>query len=100
EKAAKAEKAPAPAATEAKSSSKVKLSFTQLHLLKTLPETVDSLTKKLEKLQAEMADPNLYAKSPDRFAKLSAEITRLTGERDAAEEQWLELEMLREEAEG
>ncbi|SUB00252.1 Uncharacterized ABC transporter ATP-binding protein HI_1252 [Pannonibacter phragmitetus] len=100
EKAAKAEKAPAPAATEAKSSSKVKLSFTQLHLLKTLPETVDSLTKKLEKLQAEMADPNLYAKNPDRFAKLSAEITRLTGERDAAEEQWLELEMLREEAEG
>ena len=100
EKAAKAEKAPAPAATEAKSSSKVKLSFTQLHLLKTLPETIDSLTKKLEKLQAEMADPNLYAKNPDRFAKLSAEITRLTGERDAAEEQWLELEMLREEAEG
>ncbi len=100
ETAAKAEKAPAPAATEAKSSSKVKLSFTQLHLLKTLPETVDSLTKKLEKLQAEMADPNLYAKNPDRFAKLSAEIPRLTGERDAAEEQWLELEMLREEAEG
>lgn len=100
EKAAKAEKTPAPATTEARSSSKVKLSFTQLHLLKTLPETVDSLTKKLEKLQAEMADPNLYAKSPDRFAKLSAEITRLTGERDAAEEQWLELEMLREEAEG
>ncbi|WP_430512898.1 ABC-F family ATP-binding cassette domain-containing protein [Pannonibacter phragmitetus] len=100
EKAAKAEKAPAPAATEAKTSSKVKLSFTQLHLLKTLPETVDSLTKKLEKLQAEMADPNLYAKNPDRFAKLSAEITRLTGERDSAEEQWLELEMLREEAEG
>jgi ATP-binding cassette subfamily F protein uup len=100
EKAAKAEKTPAPATTEAKTSSKAKLSFTQLHLLKTLPETVDSLTKKLEKLQAEMADPNLYAKSPDRFAKLSAEITRLTGERDAAEEQWLELEMLREEAEG
>ncbi|MEH0074807.1 ATP-binding cassette domain-containing protein [Pannonibacter sp. Pt2] len=100
EKAAKAEKAPAPATTEARSSSKVKLSFTQLHLLKTLPETVENLTKKLEKLQAEMADPNLYAKSPDRFAKLSAEITRLTGERDAAEEQWLELEMLREEAEG
>lgn len=100
EKAAKAEKAPAPASAEAKTSSKVKLSFTQLHLLKTLPETVDSLTKKLEKLQTEMADPNLYAKSPDRFAKLSAEITRLTGERDAAEEQWLELEMLREEAEG
>ncbi|MFN4124598.1 ABC-F family ATP-binding cassette domain-containing protein [Pannonibacter indicus] len=100
EKAAKAEKAPAPAATEAKASSRVKLSFTQLHLLKTLPETIDGLTKKLEKLQAEMADPNLYAKSPDRFAKLSVEITRLTGERDAAEEQWLELEMLREEAEG
>lgn len=100
EKAAKTEKAPAPAATEAKSPSKVKLSFTQLHLLKTLPETVDSLTKKLEKLQAEMADPNLYAKNPDRFAKLSAEIARLVTEKDAAEEQWLELEMLREEAEG
>ncbi|MCY1708455.1 ABC-F family ATP-binding cassette domain-containing protein [Pannonibacter sp. SL95] len=101
---AKSAKAAAPAssaaATTAKPAAKTKLSFSQLHLLKTLPDTIETLTKKLEKLQGEMADPQLYSRNPDRFAKLSAEITKLTGEKDAAEEQWLELEMLKEEAEG
>ncbi|MTH97445.1 ABC-F family ATP-binding cassette domain-containing protein [Roseibium sp. RKSG952] len=84
----------------AKPAPKSKLSFTQQHLLKTLPDTIADLEKKLAKLQAEMADPNLYAKDPDRFSKLSAKITELTAEKDAAEEQWLELEMLSEEAGG
>ena len=46
-----------------------------------------------------MNDPALYSKNPDKFAKLSAQITELTAEKDSAEEQWLELEMLKEEME-
>ncbi|SHL54939.1 ABC-F family ATP-binding cassette domain-containing protein [Roseibium suaedae] len=84
----------------AKPAAKSKLSFTQQHLLKTLPKTIEDIEKKLAKLQGEMNDPSLYTKNPDKFAKLSAEIAKLTEEKHAAEEQWLELEMLKEEMEG
>ncbi|WP_434052845.1 MAG: ATP-binding cassette domain-containing protein [Roseibium sp.] len=79
-----------------KPKAKSKLSFTQQHLLKTLPDTIEHLEAKLEKLQGEMNDPQLYAKNPEKFARLSQQITDLAAEKDAAEEQWLELEMLNE----
>jgi len=80
----------------AKPASKSKLSFTQQHLLKTLPNTIAKLEAKLEQLQLEMNDPQLYVKNPDKFAKISAQISDLATEKDTAEEQWLELEMLNE----
>ncbi|MEP4031636.1 ATP-binding cassette domain-containing protein [Roseibium polysiphoniae] len=80
----------------AKPAAKSKLSFTQQHLLKTLPNTIAKLEAKLEQLQLEMNDPQLYVKNPDKFAKISAQISDLATEKDAAEEQWLELEMLNE----
>jgi ATP-binding cassette subfamily F protein uup len=93
---AKKEKASTPEASPQKPQAKSKLSFTQQHLLKTLPETIEKLEARLESLQAEMNDPQLYVKNPDKFAKISQQITDLTAEKDAAEEQWLELEMLNE----
>ncbi|MEJ8473243.1 ABC-F family ATP-binding cassette domain-containing protein [Roseibium algae] len=78
----------------AKPATKSKLSFTQQHLLKTLPKTIEDIEKKLAKLQIEMADPKLYSGNPDKFAKLTAMITELTNKKDACEEQWLELEEL------
>ena len=95
----RAKEEPAPAEKSAKPAGKSKLSFTQQHLLKTLPQTIEAIEAKLAKLQEEMNDPALYTKNPDKFAKLSAQITELTAEKDAAEEQWLELEMLKEEME-
>ncbi|UES36629.1 ATP-binding cassette domain-containing protein [Roseibium aggregatum] len=92
----KKEKPSAPEASPQKPQAKSKLSFTQQHLLKTLPDTIEKLEARLETLQAEMNDPQLYAKNPDKFAKISQQITDLTNEKDAAEEQWLELEMLNE----
>jgi len=38
-----------------------------------------------------LADPDLYARDPKRFAQLTAAIERARAERDAAEERWLEL---------
>lgn len=75
---------------------KSKLSFTQQHLLKSLPEDIEKIEAELEKLQSAMNDPELYAKNPDKFAKLSAQITDLSAKKDSMEEQWLELEMLNE----
>lgn len=80
-----------------KPKAKSKLTFTQQHLLKTLPETIEQLEAKLEALQSEMNDPQLYAKNPGKFSELSQQITDLSAAKDEAEEQWLELEMLAEE---
>lgn len=76
---------------------KAKLSFTQQHLLKTLPDTIEQLEAKLEELQSDMNDPQLYTKNPKKFSELSQKISDLTSAKDEAEEQWLELEMLAEE---
>ena len=80
-----------------KTTTKSKLSFTQQHLLKKLPRLIETLEAKLEKLQFEIGDPNLYEKDPNKFTKLSQELADLTKEKNDAEEQWLELEILNEE---
>jgi ATP-binding cassette subfamily F protein uup len=90
------EKAQGSTPSEEKPKKKSKLSFTQQHLLKSLPEDIEKIEAQLEKLQSDMNDPELYAKNPDKFAKLSAQITDLSTKKDAMEEQWLELEMLNE----
>jgi ABC transport system ATP-binding/permease protein len=55
---------------------------------------------KAAKIEEKMADPNLFAKDPAGFNKLAAELEALRGKITAMEEEWLELEMLREEMEG
>jgi ATP-binding cassette subfamily F protein uup len=47
-----------------------------------------------------MADPNLFSKNPTRFSALAAELEKLRTSITKMEEEWLELEMLREEIEG
>lgn len=95
---AKKDKSASSTTSAAKSQSKSKLTFTQQHLLKSLPGKIEELEAKLERLQADMNDPELYVKNPDKFAKLSQQITDLAAEKDSAEEEWLELEMLAEES--
>lgn len=79
---------------------KRKLSFNEQHDLKTLPKRMEELTAKITKVQEILADPELYARDPARFQKAMDALTQLQAELHAAEERWLELEMLREELEG
>ncbi|MFK4825323.1 ABC-F family ATP-binding cassette domain-containing protein [Paenochrobactrum sp. BZR 588] len=88
------------AAQAPKRDEKRKLSYKQKFALETLPGKIDALSKEIEVLEAKMADPQLYAKNPDLFAKVAAELEKKRSESDAFEEEWLELEMLREEIEG
>ncbi len=93
EKAAKekpAERAPA----------KAKLTFKEQHALATLPAKMDELKTKRAKLQALLDDPELYAKDAGKFAKASEMFAAVECELAAAEEEWLELEIKREEIEG
>ena len=84
---------------EAKPSAK-KLSYKQKFALETLPKRMEEAAGKITALEARMADPALYARDPGGFATLAAELDALRAGLAAMEEEWLELEMLREEMEG
>ncbi|NMA96649.1 MAG: ABC-F family ATP-binding cassette domain-containing protein [Phyllobacteriaceae bacterium] len=99
EKAAKADKPKAePAATAP--AAKRKLSFKEKHALETLPKEIEKLEAEIKTLGAALADPAFYTKDPNGFAAKSKALEAAEAKKAAAEEQWLELEMLREELEG
>ena len=79
---------------------KKRLSFNQQHALKTLPDRISELEATIAKLQRKLGDPALYNRDPKSFADASAALAKAQSELAAAEAQWLELEMLREEIEG
>ncbi|MFG1393340.1 ABC-F family ATP-binding cassette domain-containing protein [Xanthobacter agilis] len=100
-KAEAAKGAPAGQGTPAvKDKGKKRLSFHEQHALKTLPATMDKLRAEIAKRAAVMADPGLYARDPAAFDKASADLAKTQAELDAAEEEWLRLEILKEELEG
>jgi ATP-binding cassette subfamily F protein uup len=79
---------------------KAKLSFKEQHALATLPAKMEELRGKRAKLQTLLDDPELYARDPGKFAKASEMLAGVDAELSAAEEEWLELEIRREEIEG
>ena len=89
--------APAAASTE---KSKGKLSYKQKFALENLPKQMDEAEKKAAKLEEKMADANFFTKDPAGFSKTAAELEKLRNQIASWEEEWLELEMLREELEG
>lgn len=74
-----------------------RLSFNQKHALETLPARMAALQSELAKLEASLSDTSLFSRDPKRFESITGRITKARAELHAAEEQWLELEMLREE---
>jgi ATP-binding cassette subfamily F protein uup len=88
---------PQAAASAAPTQAKKRLSFHQQHALKTLPSRIETLTKEIAALQAKLADPALYARDRGTFDKASAAVAQKAAELEAAETEWLELEILREE---
>ncbi|TCT08017.1 ABC-F family ATP-binding cassette domain-containing protein [Aquabacter spiritensis] len=91
------EKAAAPADRAEK---KRRLSFHEKHALQTLPKQMDGLRAEARKLEAAMADPTLYARDPARFEAASKALAKIQADLEVAEEEWLRLEILREEVEG
>lgn len=78
---------------------KRKLNFNEQHDLKTLPNRMSETESKIAKVQEVLADAELYSRDPARFQKAMDVLSALQAELHAAEERWLELEMLREELE-
>jgi len=79
---------------------KRKMSFKEKHALETLPKDIARLDTEIARINAVLADANFYARDPEGFAAQSKALQAAEAKKTAAEEQWLELEMLREELEG
>jgi ATP-binding cassette subfamily F protein uup len=77
-----------------------KLSFKEKHALDTLPSRMGEMRIARGKLRAALDDSGLYARDPARFARLSASLADTEAMLAAAEEEWLMLEMRREEIGG
>jgi ATP-binding cassette subfamily F protein uup len=87
-------KAAAPAAAP-----KRRLNFNEKHALETLPKTMAKLQAEIAKQQKLLDDPDLYTKDRKKFDAASSAIAKAQEELAAAEDRWLELEVLREEIE-
>ena len=74
-----------------------RLSFADQHALKTSPARIETLTEEIRRLEHLLADPDFYARDRAGFAAAGAELANAQRELAAAEEEWLRLELLREE---
>ncbi len=102
-------KTAAPGATEtaetvaeatAPAAGKRRLSYKDKHALETLPGEIAALEARQASLAKELDAPDLYARDRARFTELSNALADVQRRLAAAEEQWLELELLRSEIEG
>ena len=87
------------ASTSAPTPQKRKLTFKDKHALETLPAIIKKLESELVKLETNLSDTTLFSKDPRRFEMTISRIAAARAQLAASEEQWLELEMLREEIE-
>ena len=76
-----------------------KLSFKQKYALENLPNQMKEAEDKANKIEAKMADGSFYTTDPEGFAKAAKELETIKQSITQMEEEWLELEMLREELE-
>jgi ATP-binding cassette subfamily F protein uup len=89
------EVAPAPAREQ-----KQRLGYKRERALVELPKKIAALQAELAALNEALTDASLYTRDPKTFTAKSNRVAAAQAEIDAAETEWLELEMLREELSG
>ena len=70
------------------------------YALQTLPKTIAKLQREAAALQQKLDDPDFYTRDRAGFEKVTTALGDIQHKIAAAEEQWLELEILREELAG
>ncbi len=90
----------AKAAAVAAPPTKQRMTFKDKHSLETLPKTIAGLLAKADELQAKLADPQFYMHDRAGFEKVTTDLGDTQRKLAAAEERWLQLEILREEIAG
>ncbi|WP_208440143.1 ABC-F family ATP-binding cassette domain-containing protein [Bartonella raoultii] len=76
-----------------------KLSYKQVYALEKLPEEIAVLQNEIKKIEQELSDPTLYGSDKERFERLSTALEKKKMTCTQKQEEWLELEILREEIE-
>ncbi len=79
---------------------KRKLSFKEKHALERLPTEMNELRRDISALEAKLADAALHLRDPKGFNLATKNYAEKSRRMSAAEEEWLALEILREEVEG
>ena len=74
-----------------------RLGYKRERALAELPRTIAALQAEIAALNETLTDAGLYSRDPKAFAARTARLAAAQYELDAAETEWLELEMLREE---
>ncbi|MFK7901882.1 MAG: ABC-F family ATP-binding cassette domain-containing protein [Nitratireductor sp.] len=97
---AQSEPSSKPKSQQSNAPQKPKLSFKHKHALENLPKEIEKIEDEMRKLNAALAEPNLYSNEPKKFEKYSKALEEREKLLAQKEEEWLEIEMLREEAEG
>jgi ABC transport system ATP-binding/permease protein len=77
-----------------------KLSYKQKFALETLPKEIEKKQAEIAAIEARMAKPDYFTKQAEAFARDAKALETLRGDVERMEEEWLELEVLREEIEG
>jgi len=78
----------------------LKLSFTDKHLLETLPTRMEEIRNQVEVHNAALAENGLFERDRTAFESAAQQLRETAAALAAAEEQWLELELKREELDG
>jgi len=87
-------------AEQAKSESDdARLSYHEKHALARLPKEIDKLQKDIAKLETALADSQAYARDPEKYTLAGKRLEEARDKLAAKEEEWLALEMKREQAE-
>ncbi|MBT5566229.1 MAG: ATP-binding cassette domain-containing protein [Rhodospirillaceae bacterium] len=100
EKKRKGRKSSSKGRASAANDARGKLSFKDKYALESLPKEMDALAVQITELQTALADADFYPRDPDGFTKATADLVAAESRRAAAEEEWLALELLREDVEG
>ena len=73
------------------------MSYNKKFALEELPRKIEGLEADIKKYQEKLAGPDSYATNPKAFAKTADELKFIEAELAAAEEEWLNLEILSNE---
>ncbi len=77
-----------------------RLSFKDKHALQELPRRIAKLEAEIAALMRELEDPSVFQRDQARFAARAARLGEAQSELRVLEDRWIELEMLRQEADG
>lgn len=80
-------------------SKNVKLSYNQQRLLEILPQEIEQLSKELSTIKEALNDTNLYVDQPEEFNRLTIRYAEITQSIENKENQWLEIQELKEQLE-